>query len=190
MSDTATTTDTTDTTSTDDAATTTDTVDAGALQAEVEKWKNLARKHEDRAKANAGALKELEEFKRQQMSDAERIVDEARASARAEALAEVGGELVKASLTAALAGRLTDEQIAVLVEGVNAASFLTDDGKVDADKVTTWVDGIAPKPDETDDTEPTRFRTVDLGQGARGGSNLALNGDPLEQALKRKLGIR
>jgi hypothetical protein len=165
MSDTATTTDTTDTTSTDDAATTTDTVDAGALQAEVEKWKNLARKPE-------------------------RIVDEARASARAEALAEVGGELVKASLTAALAGRLTDEQIAVLVEGVNAASFLTDDGKVDADKVTTWVDGIAPKPDETDDTEPTRFRTVDLGQGARGGSNLALNGDPLEQALKRKLGIR
>lgn len=154
-------------------------------KAEAEKWKALSRKHE----TNSGkTLKELEQLRQSQMSDQEKAVAQAvadaKAAGRAEALIDVGGQLVQAEVRAAAAGRLTPEQLTVLVDGLNVAAFLTDTGEVDRDKVAKYVDGIAPA------TGVGNTRFPDLGQGTRNGSNGSLNGDPLERALREKLGIR
>lgn len=162
--------------------------DAPDLAAEVARLQgelSKARKWEDRAKTNAEAAKELEQFKRQAMSDTEKAVADAKAAGRLEALADVGGRLAAAEIRAAAAGRLTDEQLATLTEGLNLAAFLSDDGEVDQAKVAKFVDGIAPKAEEEE--KPQGF--PDLGQGARGGSTTALN-DPMLRDVKHVLGIR
>lgn len=184
MTDTA----TTDTTTTDTAAQsgdqTADTAAGTDLTAEVEKWKAAARKHEDRAKANAKAVTELEQLRQQTMTDTERAIETAKAEARQSVLGEVGGKIAAAEIRAAAAGRMAPEQLDTLVAGLNLGSFVGDDGEVDRDKVSAFIEGIAPK------QEPQASTGFDLGQGARGGNDLALNGDPLLRDLKSKLGIR
>lgn len=150
------------------------------LTAELEKWKAQARKHEDRAKANSAAAKELEKLREQSMTDQERAVEEARKAARAEALAEVGASRVDDAVRVAAAGRPVD--VDALLDGLDRSRFLNEDGQPDRDAITSWVDRIAPA------TDPTTQR-VDLGQGARSSAALALNGDPLLNDLKSKLGI-
>lgn len=188
----------TDTTTTEGSATTeattaaTTTTDTGATTvdhaAEAEKWKNLSRKHEERAKANSTAAKELEELRAKSMSDQEKAVDEARKAGKAEGLAATGARLVKAEIRAAAAGRLSDDQLKTLVDNLNPAAFLTEDGDVDEEKVSTFVKGIAPQTDE-ETTTTTSPLVPDLGQGARGGDKAALNGDPILRSVKAKLGI-
>lgn len=160
------------------------TVDADALAAEVEKWKQLARKHEDRAKANAAAAKERDEIKQASMSEQEKAVAEAVSKARAETLAEVGSALVDAEFKAAAAGRSID--VAALLEGLDRSRFVTEDGQADTEAITTWIDRIAP----AEEKEPARPGFPDLGQGQRGKQDMALNGDPLLRDLKSKLGIQ
>lgn len=155
-------------------------------KAEAEKWQSLARKHEDRAKANSSAAKELEEFRRQSMTEQERAIDAARAEARAEAIAEFGGRLAEAEFRAVAAGRMSDEQVATLLEGVNLARFVGDNGEVDRAAVARFVDGIAPK-QEQDAPKTPAF--PDLGQGTRSNGSMALNGDPLLKSVMAKLGI-
>jgi chromosome segregation ATPase len=67
-----------------DATGTTDTTDqAGeadriaALERDVEKWKGLSRKHEDRAKSNSDAATRLEEIENAQRSDLDKANDKA-----------------------------------------------------------------------------------------------------------------
>jgi hypothetical protein len=162
-----------------------DTGDQGGpdLTAEVEKWKAQARKHEERAKANAKAAQELDEFRKQSMSETEKAIELARTEGRREALTEAGGKVAAAEIRAAATGRMNDEQVSTLLENVNLARFVDDAGEVDRDAVVAFVDGIAPQPTE----QPTV--PVDLGQGARTGGTLPLNGDPLLRDLKSKLGI-
>lgn len=177
---------TTDTADTDQAIAETDTDDSKDWKTEAEKWQTLARKHEERAKSNSSAAKELEQLRQQSMSDTEKAVAQARAEGRAEALAVASGRVAAAEIRAAATGRMSDDQIEALLEATNLAVFIDDQGEVDRTKVLRFVDGIAPQPTETD----TRQGFPDLGQGARGGSNAALNGDPLLRDLKAKLGIR
>lgn len=155
------------------------------LASEVEKWKALSKKNEDRAKANAKAAQELEEFRKQSMSETEKAIEEARTAGRREALTEAGAKIAAAEIRASATGRLADEQVATLIDNVNLARFVDDDGEVDRAAVAAFVDGIAPPPAEN---QPV---VVDLGQGTRNaGQALALNGDPLLRDLKSKLGIR
>jgi hypothetical protein len=188
MSDTTTTdtttADQTDTTSTDTADDTKD------WAAEANKWKEMARKHEERAKTNSTAAKELEQLRKQSMNDQEKAVAAAKEEGRNEGLAVGAAKVVKAEIKAAAAGRMTADQIDALLRATNLAVFIGDDGEVDEAEVARFVDGIAPKRDDTDDGKDTRHGFPDLGQGARGGANAALNGDPLLRDLKAKLGIR
>jgi hypothetical protein len=153
--------------------------------AEAEKWKTLARKHEERAKANQNAAKELESLRQSQMTEQERAVAEAKALARTETLKEIGAHLVIAEFRAQSAGRLTPEQVAELVEDLDMTKYLTESGEVDAERVTKKVAALAPQP-----TEPTAPTWPDLGQGARDTSTLALNDDGLTDALMRKVGAK
>lgn len=149
-------------------------------QAEAEKFKALARKHEDRAKVNASAAKELEQVKQASMSDQEKAVELAKAQARTEALLEVATERVDDSVKLACAGRQVD--VDALLEGLDRSRFVTDDGKPDTDAITAWVDRIAPKSDQP--------IPADLGQGSRAGSQTPLGSDPLLKTLKDSIGIR
>jgi hypothetical protein len=153
------------------------------LSAEVDKWKALARKHEDKAKANAKAAQELEQVKQQSMSDIERAVEQAKSEGRAEGLRVGSVKIAAAELKAAATGRLDADQLATLLENVDLARFLDEDGEVDGEKVAKFIDGIAPKP-----TEPTEPSFPAFAQGARG--SVPLGGDALEQLLKRTVGTR
>lgn len=170
--------------------------DVAKLQAELDKWKTQSRKHEDRAKANASAASELEKLKQSQMNDQEKAVAQARAEAkaegRAEAIADLGPKVIAGAVALAAGGRLEAEQITTLVEGLNVAAFLTNDGEVDTDKVTKFVNGIAPARDDDDGQQQNNgSRFVDLGQGTRnGGGGGANKGDPLLRDVKAALGIR
>jgi hypothetical protein len=70
-------------------------VEAGKdWQAEAEKWKSFARKHEDAAKANAEKAKRLDEFEESQKTEQQKYADaaakaEAKATATAAELARV-----------------------------------------------------------------------------------------------------
>lgn len=172
----------------DTTQTATDTNEATAdtapdLAKEVEKWQALARKHEDRAKANATAAKELEKLRTESMSDMEKAIAQARQEAATEATKGFGARLVDAEVKAAAAGRPVD--VDALLEGLDRNRFLTDDGEPDQAAISAWVDRIAPVRDEAAAVLPT-----DLGQGVRPGASAALNGDPLLRDLKSKLGIR
>lgn len=159
-----------------------------AKDAEIEKWKGLSRKHEERSKANADAAKELETAKTAAMSDQEKAVAEAVAKARTETLAEVGATLVDAEVKAAAAGRTVD--VEALLEGLDRKRYLTDEGKPDTDAITKWVNRIAPEAPADEGQKPGAGPRlpVDIGQGQRG-STMPLNGDPILAAVKSELGI-
>jgi hypothetical protein len=155
---------------------------------QVAYWKHQARKHENTVKEfgkRYGNYDQIAERARQYdallastQTDQERAVAEARKSAaeeaRAAAVAEFGGQLVAARLHSALAGRLDQEQIEGLIEGVDPRRFLDDSGAVDTDKVTKWADRVAPK------------RTADLGQGARGRPAAPTD---MNQLIRRQAGV-
>jgi hypothetical protein len=139
------------------------------LAAEVAKWKAIARKHEDRAKANAGAAKEL-------------AVAMARDEARAQALLEAGEELVDEVIRNASKDAGVDAD--VLLEGLDRRRFLGEDNKPDRKAIGAWFGRLVPKPDPGSSDK----RFPDLGQGSRIPPH-ALNGDPLLNDLKSALGI-
>lgn len=139
------------TTSTD--TTTTDTADTAD---EVAKWKALARKHEDRAKANEAAKKELERLQAASMTEQEKAIAEAKAATRAEVLAEFGSSLVDAEFKAASAGLTLD--LDALLDNLDRAKFLAEDGKPDAARIGEFVSKLAPA---------KRSTATDTGQGAR-----------------------
>lgn len=170
----------------------TDTVDPAealaAAQAEVGKWKALSRKNEDKAKATAKDLKAFEDWKASQLSDSERAIEEAKAAARAEVVAEYSGKLARTAFLGAAAGRL--ENAYAVLSRLDVAQFLCDDGEVDQNAIAEFLDSIAPaaKAPET----PAAPQPNGLFQGTRseaGGDHLALNGDPILNKVNSILGI-
>lgn len=125
--------------------------------AEIEKWKALARKHEDRAKANADAAKRLADLEAANLSEKDKAVREAVDSALADARKGFGSRLVDAELRAAAAGR--DLDVDALLDGLDRARFLDEDGEPDTAAIKKWLDKIAPV---------KGTRSPDLGQGRRG----------------------
>lgn len=141
-------------------------------QAEAEKWKALARKHEQREKENAEKAKEYDTFKASQMSELEKAqaeaadlkarLEEMTASQRAAELSAIKARVgLEKKLPPALIDRL---------QGEDEKSIAAD-----ADNL------LASIPSDS----PTR---VDIGQGDRG-TNTAAVSNPLEAALRGKLGI-
>lgn len=169
---------TVDTTDTDTSSTTETVTEETDMVAEAEKWKAMARKHERAAKQ---AAKELDEARRSAMSADERAIDEARAAGRAEAKAELAVDRAADAVRAAAAGRNVD--VEALLEGVDPSKFITD-GSPDRKAIAEWLDRIAPVA-ATQQQQPM----TQLAQGPMTSLTTPLNGDPLEQALRQKLGI-
>lgn len=132
--------DETDTTSTDDTTTdtSTDTGDdtttgsdgtddaTSATETENEaKWKAMARKHEKEAKA---ARAEADKLRQATLSDQEKALEDAKSQGKAEAASEYASLLAAARLEAAGVP-------AEIVEDLNLAKFIDEDGTVNAEKV-------------------------------------------------------
>jgi hypothetical protein len=121
---------------------------------QVAYWKHKARKHEQRVESmrDYDKLRETaqayEKLVAASQTDHERAIAEARSAARAEALAEAGGQLVEQWVRAAAAavGRFTQESVNALLENLDRSRFLTPNGAVDTDRVYAFVGSIAPAP--------------------------------------------
>lgn len=155
--------------------------DAGKKALDAERAR--AKEAEKQAKALEA---ELEKLKQASMSDQEKVIAEAVAAAKAEALAEVGSKVAVAEFKAAAAGRLKDDQLSVLLSSLDLKAFLDDDGDVDPQKVSTFLESIVPKVEEQPEAPADPLAGIDLGQGARGVP--ALNSKQLEDDLRRAVG--
>ena len=137
-------------------------------KAEADKWKALARKHEEKAKANAEKAKGYDELRASQMTEQEKAVKDAEAKARTEAQREFAPRLVAAEFRIAAAGRMTGDQLDAFLEDLDLTKYLTESGDVDTERVTERIDKIAPK----GDGKPV---FPDLGQGKRQPSTTPLD---------------
>jgi hypothetical protein len=149
------------------------------LEAEVEKWRTLSRKNEKDSKKH---LSDLESERQKGMTEIERAVAQARAEARAEAAKDHTAKLVRAEVRAAAAGVLADPGDAIHLIG--DLDEFTVDGEVDTKAIKRALDRLV---------QSKPYLSVQPGNGsaeggARGGA-LPLNGDPLLNAVKDRLGI-
>jgi hypothetical protein len=126
-----------------------------SLQAEVDKWKALSRKNEDRFKSTST---ELDNLRQSQMSDAEKAIEAAKAEGRNAALAEVGTRIAEAELRAQAAAAGVELPSA---DFLNLNRFLGSDGSVDSDAVKGFISSL-PKP-----AAAPAFRQ-DIGLGRQG----------------------
>lgn len=138
------------------------------LEAEVAKWKALARKHEGNSKANADAAKKLAAIEDAQKTESEKLAaakDAAEAKAAAATKRAVAAE-IKVLASAEFADP-TDAEGAIAV-----ADFVDDNGEID-------VDGIKKRLEELLEAKPhwrkapaeplkPKAPKPDPGQGARG----------------------
>lgn len=119
-------------------------------KAAADKWRALARKWEARAKVNVAAAEELADLRARSAG----AVEQAKATARALAFAEMAEPLAAGEIRAAAAGRLTETQTATLLDSLDLTFYIRDDGDVDTAKVRTLIDAIAPP------TDPARRRSA------------------------------
>jgi hypothetical protein len=143
------------------------TGDGTDWKVEAEKWQALARKHEDRAKANAGAAGELDKFRKAAMTEQERAVAEAEARGKTAAIAESAGRLARAEFRAAAAGRLSKEALDGFLEYADPAKFVDANGEPDAKAIEAVVKRLAgpDKPTNFDGGARTpAAKTTDMNQ--------------------------
>jgi len=153
-----------------------------ALLADLAKERDKRQAAEKEAKRLKAIEAELETLRQASMSEQEKAVEKAKAEGRTEATQAMGEKLVAAEIRAVAAGRLTNEQLVTLLDRLNLASFVNDDGEVDEAKVVKFVDGIAPVK-----TDVPVF--PDLGQGVRTPIPTGGGDDPLLRDLKRIAGL-
>jgi hypothetical protein len=109
-------------------------------KAEAEKWQNLARKHEERSRKDAGAAKELEKFRAAAMTETEKAVAEAKASGATEAVRAAAPRLVKAELRAAAAeAGLPKESLTGFLKYAELSRFVGEDGEVDEKAISAVI---------------------------------------------------
>jgi hypothetical protein len=126
------------------------------LKAEVDKWKSLSRKNEQQAKANLAAAKELEEIRKSQLTDTEKLVEQTKHETAQAIRREFATKLVDAELKATLNGRILDG--GALLD-FDKASFILDDGNIDSEAIQSWVEAHSKTAD---------VPAPNLGQGNRG----------------------
>lgn len=126
------------------------------LKAEVDKWKSLSRKNEQQAKANLAAAKELEEIRKSQLTDTERLIEQTKTETAQSVRREFATKLVDAELKAHLNGRVLEGGS---ILSFDKSAFITEDGDIDTQAIQSWVEAHSK---ETSTPAP------DLGQGARG----------------------
>jgi hypothetical protein len=140
------------------------------LAAEVEKWKDLSRKNEARAKANADAAKRLAEIEDAAKSEADKLAE--RLTAAEDRVKAATAMAVAARVQAAATGRFADAQDAVEELGRRGADFLDATGQIDGEAIETALADLLERKPHWGVAAPSGPRTPapDPAQGARPGS--------------------
>lgn len=111
---------------------------------QVNYWKDKARKHEDRAKSgirpddHQKVKDELEALKSSQLSDQDKLLEDAKSAARAEGESAAAERYLRELVTARL--QVATGQNEDVLEYIDHKAFLTDSGEVDADKVNQYAE--------------------------------------------------
>lgn len=149
-------------------------------EADVDKWKGLSRKHEDQAKENADAVKELEQLKQSSLSDQQRreAADKAATDKLAEFEKQLGEErAARMRAEVAAAKGLTPGQ----AKRLNGATL--EELEADADdilenfKSTDTGDGS-----DKDKTRPATRPKLSVSGGGDPTDNAAVETDPAKLA--------
>lgn len=163
-------------------------------------WKHYARHHEQRANQRAdydqqkADAEKWREAQRSQMTPDQRAIEEAREAGRAEAAAAAATDQVQNLLRVALGGRgVTGEALDELVAAANPSAFITD-GKVVADKVTSYAARIAPATGQTGGGQNGQQQNGQQQRHGAGGHRGTGAGKPdvtdTRNAMERALGRR
>lgn len=158
-------------------------------------WKHMARKHEGRANSQSdyadlkAKADELDRVKAAQMSEQEKAVAAAKAegqtAAEQAAAAKYGAQLAAAEIRIAAAGRIPDKDLVELLEDIALPKFLNTDGTVNADKVTAFVNKVAPAGTAGGQAGQQQRRGPDMGQGRREASSMSARDAGRAEAQKR-----
>jgi len=127
-----------------------------ALKAEVDKWKSLSRKNEQQAKSNGQAVKELDEIRKSQLTDTEKLIEQTREETSQAVRKEFAVKLVDAEFKSLLGGRSLDGSSLL---DFDKSSFIQGDGNIDSEAIQSWVEAHSKTAEQA---------IPDLGQGARG----------------------
>jgi len=127
-----------------------------ALKAEVDKWKSLSRKNEQQAKSNGQAVKELDEIRKSQLTDTEKLIEQTREETSQVIRKEYAVKLVDAEFKSLLGGRSLDGSSLL---DFDKSSFIQGDGNIDLEGIQSWVEAHSTTAEQA---------IPDLGQGARG----------------------
>ncbi len=113
------------------------------LQAKLEEVTKESRKWETRSKENLQAKTELEKQRQASMTEAERAIEEAKQSARAEATSEFGKRLATSEIKAAAASDGRD--LAGVFDYLDLGRFVTEGGEPDEKAISAFVAGLPKK---------------------------------------------
>jgi hypothetical protein len=120
------------------------------LEAALEKERELRKARE----------KDLSEFKsqqRQSMTDAERALAEAREQAAAEVRTQYGARLARTEYIAEAAKRNPGYDVAAVLDDINLARFIGDDGEPDSKAIAASVARLVPEATATGPAGPPSF---------------------------------
>ena len=107
----------------------------------------------------ADASTELDEIRKSQLSDTERLIEQTKEDTKKAVRMEYAEKLVEAELKSSLKGR-TLEGDAILT--FDKMAFIDDSGDIDSEAIATWVEAHSTHPEAP---------KPDLGQGPRGNKN-------------------
>jgi hypothetical protein len=158
------------------------------LQAEIAKWKSLARKHESTAKQNADAARKFAEWEDSQKSEQQRLADQLAAAEQRAVQAEIGRAKLMAAATYDIPvsmldriGGATEDEINEAAEAIAAEINAAVEAEVA--KRLAAAPAVQPEP-----VQPARTRPVEsLSPGALPPGN----GEPIDgNAFLRRMAGR
>jgi hypothetical protein len=108
-------------------------------------WKAEARKWEQRAKDNQKAARALEDQRKAQMTEAERAVAEAEERGRLSAVTAYGQRLARTEFVAEAARRNPGFDASQILDDLNLARYMGDDGEPDSKAIAKAVQRLIPE---------------------------------------------
>ncbi|HKN40627.1 MAG TPA: hypothetical protein VJ456_16130 [Acidimicrobiia bacterium] len=144
------------------------------LRAEAAKYRTEAKQYKS----------EVEKVRQASLSEAEKAVLEAEQRGRLSVLADFGQKLARSAFVAEAARRNSDYDAAAVLDDLNLSRYIGEDGEPDSKAIAAAVARLVPEPS----AGPRGVGNADLG-GRSAGAALPLNGDPILNSLKSKLGI-
>ena len=126
---------------------------------------------------------EVDKVRKSSLTEAEQAVLEAEQRGRQAVLSDFGQRLARSAFVAEAARRNPAYDAQSVLDDLNLARYVGEDGEPDSKAIAAAVERLVPAP-----AQASGLPRPDPSQGATH-TALPLNGDPIEKALRQKLGI-